>query len=102
MRFFHLLGRMELLRTNPSAPAVPERLEKLAHRLRERHRDDLARKPRGQWVSQCKHMPARLVNIDYDSPLFLPPNLRDWVTAGHMAHFIVEGRPGDGFAASPG
>jgi hypothetical protein len=47
-------------------------------------------------------MPARLVNIDYDSPLFLPPNLRDWVTAGHMAHFIVEGRPGDGFAASPG
>jgi len=29
---------MELLRTNPSTPAVPERLEKLAHRLRERHR----------------------------------------------------------------
>jgi hypothetical protein len=47
VRFFHLHGRMELLRTNPSAPAVPERLEKLAHRLRERHRDDLARKPTG-------------------------------------------------------
>jgi hypothetical protein len=47
-------------------------------------------------------MPARIVNIDHDTPLFLPPNLRDWVAAGHVAHFIVEGRPGDGFAASPG
>jgi len=35
-------------------------------------------------------MAARFVNIDYDTPLFLPPNLRDWVPAGHMAHFILE------------
>jgi len=24
-------------------------------------------------------MPARFVNIDRDTPLLLPPNLRDWV-----------------------
>jgi transposase len=35
-------------------------------------------------------MAARFVNIDYDTPLFLPPNLRDWVAAGHLAHFILE------------
>jgi len=35
-------------------------------------------------------MAARFVNIDYDTPLFLPPNLRDWVPAGHLAHFILE------------
>jgi hypothetical protein len=32
----------------PLRPCRPERLEKLAHRLRERHRDDLGRKPTGQ------------------------------------------------------
>jgi transposase len=35
-------------------------------------------------------MAARFVNIDYDTPLILPPNLRDWVPAGHLAHFIME------------
>jgi transposase len=35
-------------------------------------------------------MAARFVNIDYDTPLVLPPNLRDWVSAGHLAHFILE------------
>ncbi len=35
-------------------------------------------------------MAARFVNIDYDTPLFLPPNLRDWVPAGHLAHFILD------------
>jgi transposase len=35
-------------------------------------------------------MAARFVNIDYDTPLFLPPNLRDWVPTGHLAHFILE------------
>jgi transposase len=35
-------------------------------------------------------MAARFVNIDYDTPLFLPPNLRDWVPAGHLSHFILE------------
>jgi transposase len=35
-------------------------------------------------------MAARFVNIDYDTPLFLPPNLRDWVPARHLAHFVLE------------
>src|SRR5208282_2104543 len=35
-------------------------------------------------------MAAHFVNIDYDTPLFLPPNLRDWVPARHLAHFILE------------
>jgi len=35
-------------------------------------------------------MAARFVNIDYDPPLLLPPNLRDWVPAGHLAHFILD------------
>ena len=35
-------------------------------------------------------MAARFVNIDYDNPLILPPNLRDWVPPGHLVHFILE------------
>jgi transposase len=35
-------------------------------------------------------MAARFVNIDYDTPLILPPNLRDWVRSGHLAHFILD------------
>jgi transposase len=35
-------------------------------------------------------MAARFINIDYDTPLILPPNLRDWVPAGHLAHFILD------------
>ena len=35
-------------------------------------------------------MAARFVNIDYDTPLILPPDLRDWVPPGHLAHFILE------------
>ena len=35
-------------------------------------------------------MPARFEEIDRDTPLILPPNLRDWVPAGHLAHFILD------------
>jgi len=35
-------------------------------------------------------MAARFVNIDYDTPLILPPNLRDWLPPGHLAHFILD------------
>ena len=35
-------------------------------------------------------MAARLLSIDYDTPLLLPPNLRDWVPANHLAHFILD------------
>ena len=32
-------------------------------------------------LSYRRGMAARFVNIDYDTPLILPPNLRDWVPA---------------------
>jgi transposase len=35
-------------------------------------------------------MAARFVTIEYDTPLILPPNLRDWVPAKHLAHFILD------------
>src|SRR5271157_3463669 len=35
-------------------------------------------------------MAARFVTIDYDTPLILPPDLRNWVPAGHLAHFILD------------
>ena len=34
-------------------------------------------------------MPARFVPIDRDTPLLLPPNLRDWVPADHLVHFGI-------------
>jgi len=35
-------------------------------------------------------MPTRFVNIDRDTPLLLPPDLRAWVPENHLAHFILE------------
>ena len=35
-------------------------------------------------------MPARFVNIDHDTPLLLPPDLREWVPADHLVHFIMD------------
>jgi transposase len=35
-------------------------------------------------------MAARFVSIDRDTPLLLPPELRDWVPAGHLAHLIID------------
>lgn len=35
-------------------------------------------------------MAARFVNIDRDTPLILPPDLRDWVPPGHLVHFILD------------
>ena len=35
-------------------------------------------------------MATRFVNIDRDIPLLLPPDLRDWVPADHLAHFILD------------
>jgi len=32
-------------------------------------------------------MAARFVNIDHDTPLLLPPDIRDWVGPDHMVHF---------------
>ena len=39
---------------------------------------------------RMEEMCARFVNIDHDNPLPLPPDLRDWVSADHMVHFIMD------------
>jgi transposase len=35
-------------------------------------------------------MPARLVNIDRETPMLLPPDLRQWIPADHLAHYILD------------
>lgn len=35
-------------------------------------------------------MPERFVNIDHDTPLLLPPDLRDWLPKDHLVHFIMD------------
>ena len=35
-------------------------------------------------------MAERLVNIDRDTPLLLPPDLREWVPEDDMVHFVIE------------
>lgn len=35
-------------------------------------------------------MPARFVNIDRQTPLLLPPDLRDWLPDNHLAHYVIE------------
>src|SRR5829696_7345161 len=35
-------------------------------------------------------MPARFVNIDRQTPMFLPCDLRQWVPEHHIIHFIID------------
>jgi hypothetical protein len=35
-------------------------------------------------------MATRFVDIDRDTALLLPPDLRDWVPANHLVHFIID------------
>lgn len=35
-------------------------------------------------------MAARFLPVDRDTPLLLPPNLRDWVPADHLVHFVLD------------
>ena len=35
-------------------------------------------------------MAARLINLDRQTPMFLPCDLREWVPEGHIVHFIVD------------
>ena len=35
-------------------------------------------------------MAARFVLVDHDTPLLLPPDLREWVPASHLVHFIMD------------
>ena len=33
---------------------------------------------------------ARFVSIDRDTPMLLPPDLRDWVPSNHLVHFVID------------
>jgi transposase len=33
---------------------------------------------------------SRLVNINRETPMILPPDMRDWLPENHMVHFVVE------------
>ena len=35
-------------------------------------------------------MAARFVHVDHDTPLLLPPDLRDWISKDHMVYFIMD------------
>lgn len=35
-------------------------------------------------------MAQRFVNIDRDTPMLLPPDMRDWLPADHLVHFLVD------------
>ena len=35
-------------------------------------------------------MSARFVNLDRQTPMFLPCDLREWVPADHIVHFILD------------
>ena len=35
-------------------------------------------------------MPARFVNLDRQTPMLLPCDLRDWLPADHLVHFILD------------
>lgn len=35
-------------------------------------------------------MATRLKNLDRDTPMLLPPDLRDWMPENHIAHFLID------------
>jgi transposase len=35
-------------------------------------------------------MPAKFVSIDRDTPMLLPPDLRDWIPEDDLVHFVIE------------
>lgn len=48
--------------------------------------------PSGKWRANCfvRGMASRFVDIDRDTALLLPPDLRDWVPANHLVHFLID------------
>ena len=46
-------------------------------------------------------MATRYVNIDRDTPLLLPPDLRDWVPADHLVHFVIDAMAAIDVSAAP-
>jgi len=48
-------------------------------------------------------MPARFVSVDRDTPMLLPPDLREWVPEDDLVHFVIEAvdrLPLEGFRVS--
>ena len=48
-------------------------------------------------------MSERLVNVDRETPMLLPVDLRDWVPEDDMVHFVleaIESMPGRDFAVN--
>jgi hypothetical protein len=35
-------------------------------------------------------MAARLKNLDRDTPMLLPSDLRDWIPGDHIVHFLID------------
>jgi len=35
-------------------------------------------------------MAVRFVSVDHDTPMLLPPDLRDWVPSNHIVHFVMD------------
>ena len=35
-------------------------------------------------------MAARLKNLDRNTPMLLPPDLRDWIPENHIVHFLID------------
>lgn len=35
-------------------------------------------------------MATRLKNLDRDTPMLLPPDLRDWIPGNHIVHFLID------------
>ncbi len=35
-------------------------------------------------------MVARFVSVDRDTPMLLPPDLREWVPEDDLTHFVIE------------
>jgi len=35
-------------------------------------------------------MAARFVSVDRETPMLLPPDLRDWVPEDDLVHFVIE------------
>ena len=44
------------------------------------------------WLAICcqRGLAIRFVNSDRDTALLLPPDLREWVPANHLVHFIID------------
>jgi hypothetical protein len=52
-------------------------------------RDDPLKEMRGP-LAKLVSMAEKFVNIDRDTPMLLPPDMRDWIPEGHLVHFILD------------